>query len=168
MTPGGVLDKNDLTPDEKRGLYALMDINGASEGFSYDRFFRVGFQKWEIDGIWLTKIDYLRHLQCKEKIEMEVRCVKTIHTPDGDIFKHRYFYNDLEGKEQSFDINHPGDFWIMLGELRHRTHFGAWMACRGMRSQTTVTKRFSADDWKQYELRGIQSVASEFCELVKQ
>ena len=163
---GGVLDPSDLTADEKKRLYLRMTDNGASEAFAYTRFFRDGFAQWEVDGILRAKIDYLHHLHTDEKVSFEVRCTETVATPDGETYKYRHFY-EVDGEERSFDITQPGDYWRMLGELRRRTDFAQWMQQRGMMSEVTVRKRFSADDWRDYELVGIRQVIKSLVEEMK-
>ena len=49
--PKSHLKATDLTPEEKIKLYSLMSKYGASMSFSYDRFFKEGFDAWEIEGI---------------------------------------------------------------------------------------------------------------------
>lgn len=163
---GGVLDPTDLTADEKKRLYLRMTDNGASEAFAYTRFFRDGFAQWEVEGILKAKIDYLHHLHTDEQVAFEVRCTETVATSDGETYRYRHFY-EVDGEERSFDITKPGDYWRMLGELRRRTDFALWMQQRGMMSEVTVRKRFSADDWRDYELVGIREVVRQLVEEVK-
>ena len=160
---GGVLDPTDLTADEKKRLYLRMTDNGVSEAFAWTRFFRDGFSAWELVGIVKLKIDYLHYLHTEEKISFEVRCVETIPTKDGDVYKYRHFY-DVDGEEHSFDITEPGDYWRMLGEIRKRTDFATWMQQFGMMSEMTVRKRFSTDDWREFERVGVRSIIQEFTE----
>ena len=160
---GMILMPNDLTADEKKQLYAAMTQYGASEAFAYTRFFRDGFAEWEIEGVWKAKIEYLRLLQTQEKVDIEVRCTETIQTEDGETYKYRHFYQ-VDGEERSFDITQPGDFWRFLGDVRRRHHFGEYMANLGMKSQTTVSKRFALDNWKDYELSGVRQVINSLFE----
>ena len=157
MVPGGILSPKDLTADEKRRLYAVMEERGASGAFAYTRFFRDGFAEWEIEGIWKAKIEYLQQLHTDEKLNIDVRLTETRPTPDGETYKYKHFCF-TDGREIAFDITSPGDLWQFLGEIRHRIHFGEYMARLGMKSQTTVAKRFAVDDWKEYELTGIKQI----------
>ena len=163
LSGGGLLAPGDLTADEKKRLYAWMQQREASESFTYTRCFRDGFAEWELQGIWQAKVEYLRLLHTDEKVSVEVRCVETIKTKDGETYRYRHFYT-VDGEERSFDITQKGDFWRFLGDVRRRRHFGEYMARKGMKSQTTVTKRFAADDWKDYELSGIRSCIETFVE----
>lgn len=160
---GGILDPSDLTADEKKRLYQLMTDNGTSEAFAYTRFFRDGFAEWELDGIIKLKIDYLHHLHTDEKMPFEVRCTGTVPTKDGEVYKYRHFY-EVDGEERSFDITQPGDYWRMLGEIRKRTDFATWMQQYGMMSEMTVRKRFSVDDWREFERIGVREVVKRFIE----
>ncbi len=156
-TAGGVLTSQDMTADEKKRLYQLMTQHGASEAFAYTRCFRDGFDEWELQGVWQAKIEYLRLLHTEEKVETQMRCVETIQTEDGETYKYRHFYT-VDGEERSFDLYTAGDFWRFLGEVRKRQHFCDYMARLGMKSKTTVSKRFSADDWRDYELSGVRHI----------
>lgn len=161
---GGTLTPSDLSPKEKVSLYALMQTLEGTTGFTYTRFFRDGFAQWEIDGIWKCKVEYVKHLQTQEKMDIEVRCVKTVQTPDGETYSYRHFYTGADGEEHSFDLTGKGDFWQFLGDIRHRVNFARWMADRGMMSEVTVRKRFLSDDWRQYELCGICNVVEQYIE----
>lgn len=163
---GMVLAPTDLTADEKKRLYAAMAQYGASEAFAYTRFFRDGFAEWEMDGVWKAKIEYLRQLHDDEKMDIEVRCTETVKHPEGDTYKYRHFYRTADGEERSFDITANGDFWRFLGDVRRRRHFGEYMATLGMKSQTTVSKRFAVDNWKEYELSGVKQVINSLFDNV--
>ena len=73
--PQGVLAPSSLTPDEKKILYAEMQLMGSSENFAYKRFFKEGFQSWEIEGVIALKVSFLNWLRTEEKVFLEVRCV---------------------------------------------------------------------------------------------
>jgi hypothetical protein len=49
--PKGVFSSNDLSVDEKKVLYSIMLSYNATNGFTYDRFFKEGFDEWELKGI---------------------------------------------------------------------------------------------------------------------
>lgn len=154
LVPYGAMAVADLTAEEKRQLYALMVRKGASEAFGYDRFFKEGFAQWEIDGIWQCKIDYLHHLHTDEKLELDIKGDNLVHYT-------------ADGTERTFDLKQAGDFWRFLGDIRKRIHFGDYMSRLGMKSQTTVSKRFAVDDWKEYELTGIRQVTDEYCDEMR-
>ena len=170
--PQGVLAVSDLTPDEKKNLYAMMQKLGSSENFAYKRFFQDGFSTWEIEGIFPLKAAYLNWLRTEEKIFLEVRCVgERIISGEDNVAVYRYFYRIPpkagEGEkfeERTFDINEPGDFWRFLGDIFYRQKFGDFMNQYGMKSYNTVLKRFSEDDWKEWEKMGIRQVTELFTE----
>lgn len=170
--PQGVLAVSDLTPDEKKQLYAEMQRMGSSENFAYKRFFQDGFAQWELDGILALKMAYLAWLHDEEKVFLEVRCINE-RAVDGDdsIACYRHFYRippkagDGESfEERTFDITAPGDFWRFLGEIGYRKRFGLFMADRGMKSYITVAKRFADDDWREWERIGIRQLTEQFIE----
>lgn len=157
----GVLSSDDLTAEDKKRLFQLMTDRGASESFAYTRFFRDGFAKWEIEGILRLKVKYLDYLHCVEKIHIEHRLADTVKTPDGESCRYLTYYPTPDG-ERSFDMNVPGQYWEFLGNIRYRTRFAAWMQQHGMMSEVTVRKRFSTDDWCEYERIGIRQIIEAF------
>lgn len=50
-SPRTHLNSDDLSPNQKKLLYEVMMRHGASQGFTYDRFFKEGFREWELMGI---------------------------------------------------------------------------------------------------------------------
>lgn len=50
----------------------------------------------------------------------------------------------------------------------YRVRLVSYMAERGMVHRATVEKRFDADDWKEWERRGVRAVIDEFCNLYGQ
>lgn len=197
LADGGVLCVGDLTADEKRQLYQHFIAFGATEGFAYDRLFKEGFQPWEMRGILGCRIDFLHRIknegvnwEIREATDEELKAVEESNYPTPDpspqrggeylgisdsslsggemeLFHYRLFYPMPDGSEHSIDLNRKGDWWLMLGELKRRVEFGRWMQERGMKSLTTVTKRFSTDDWREFERVGVQQVVKSFCEKGK-
>lgn len=177
LADGGVLCVGDLTADEKRQLYQHFIAFGATEGFAYDRLFKEGFQPWEMRGILGCRIDFLHRIK-NEGVNWEIRettdeDLKAVDKPadtlvsEIELFHYRLFYPMPDGSEHSIDLNRKGDWWLMLGDLKRRVEFGRWMQERGMKSLTTVTKRFSTDDWREFERIGVQQVIKRFCEKNK-
>lgn len=133
----GHLNAEDLTPQEKEVLYIVMTSHGASRGFAYDRFFKEGFSSWEMVGIDNIKHDFLRNH--KDEIFPQGVNVST-----ADI------------------INVPGAFYRTLGmHFGMKKQFAEYMASLGMGANSVLNK-FSADDWKDYERRGIRSIVDEY------
>ena len=172
LADGGVLCVGDLTADEKRQLYQHFISFGATEGFAYDRLFKEGFLPWEMRGILGCRIDFLHRMKEIDGVEWEIREAdpKDIVTDEQsamqepELFHYRLYYPMPDGTERSIDLNQKGDWWVMLGDLKRRIEFGRWMQERGMKSLTTVTKRFSTDDWREFERVGIVQVIKSFCE----
>lgn len=48
-----------LSPGQKKFLWEVMARYGATQGFSYRRFFKEGFKTWEIMGIEKVKSEFL-------------------------------------------------------------------------------------------------------------
>lgn len=160
-TPCMPLSPTDLSADEKKLLYALMASLGATNGFTYNRFFKEGFSQWEIDGIIALKTAFIKWLQTEEKLFIEIRNV------GGNKWMHFYRIppKATEGQsfeEHSFDITKPGDFWRFILDISYCRKFAKFMEDRGLKSYLTVSKRFSADDWKEWELEGMRMVMERF------
>lgn len=138
------LGVNDLSPDEKKSLFALMVRNGASAGFAYDRFFQKGFQVWELDGINTIKCGFLKdHEQ------------ELLESVDEDGTKGYAYALSLDDSK--------GGFWRAIGQVPGLiSEFKNIMHEKGMMSDVTIIKRFNADDWKQYELIGVRQIISDF------
>lgn len=141
-----VLMKNDLTPEEKVRLYSLMEGLGMSKSTSYLRFFTKGFDLWEISGITKIKSDYLNSVKA-ELVTSE---------PENRPGDRGYAY------VLSLDTDTPGRFYAALKEAHLIVNFKEYMSALGMSNNTTWT-RFSEDNWKEWELRGIASVIDEYC-----
>lgn len=158
--PQGILAVNDLTPDEKKQLYAEMQKMGSSENFAYKRFFKEGFSQWEIEGVLSIKLAFLSWLHDEEKIYLEVR--------NTSGYEYRHFYRippkadeQQNFSELQFDLNAPGDFWRFVGDIGYRKKFGEFLYAKGMKSYHTVMKRFEADDWREWEKIGIREVTKQ-------
>lgn len=96
LQPGNVLAATDISPDDKKQLYKVMQKKGATDSFSYTRYFRDGFDSWEIDGVVALKTAFLEWLQTKEKIFLEVRNV------GGSRWRHFYRIPPAPAEGQDF------------------------------------------------------------------
>lgn len=129
FNPKCILNPNDLSADEKKQVYNLLGMNGASMAFAYERLFKEGFKEWELVGIDQIKKDYLSEM--------------CLHL-------------------SSEDMNIPGKFYETLNSHRGlKSLFCRRMQDMGMTSQITVIRRFTQDNWKSYERRGIRAILSE-------
>lgn len=59
-SPKTVLSPDDLLATEKKQLYDLLMSYGASLSFAYERFFKEGFDAWELIGIDNIKQEFLK------------------------------------------------------------------------------------------------------------
>lgn len=138
------LSVDDLSPDEKKLLYALMVSNGATKGFTYDRFFQKGFLQWELDGVDTIKRDFLKAHE-REMLESGA---------------------DDDAKGYAFALSlddSKGGFYRAIGQVKGlRSRFKDYMRERGMQSDMTIINRFTSDDWKPYERRGIRDIIEEY------
>ena len=124
MKPKGIFLSSDLSIDEKKTLYGLMQMYGASTALAYDRFFKEGFDEWELEGI-----DTIVQTFCKDN-----GIPYQIDKPLFDMIDVR------------LGLKEP---------LYHQ------MEAMGM-CRNTVRKRFSQNDWKQWERMGIKKILYEY------
>ena len=148
IKPHKHLKPNDLSPEEKKNLYALMMKHGASYSFGYDRFFKEGFSEWELIGINAIKKDFLKlH-------DAEIANA----VPDDGNNEDRGYAAVLE-----LEADNKGGFWNILGQVRSlKSSFREYMSNLGMLSSITVFNRFSKDNWKDWELIGIYAIIEEY------
>ncbi len=143
--PSAHLNRDDLSANQKKLLWETMMRHGASQGFAYDRFFKEGFQQWELQGIADIKRRFLNeHL--------------TELFPDGD------------ATQEAIDsiCQNDGEFYRTLGRVFGlKKVFTDYMGTLGMGSNSVLNK-FSVDDWKDYERIGITAVMREFEQEVVQ
>lgn len=148
LIPHKHFKSNDLTVDQKKLLYSIMMKHGASYSLGYDRFFKEGFEKWEMLGINTIKKDFL---QLHDK---EIANAIPEDSSDND----RGYAAVLE-----LNADTKGGFWKTLSQVYAlRSVFREYMFKLGMLSGVTIMKRFKNDDWKEWELIGINKIIEEF------
>lgn len=148
LIPHKHLKSNDLTADQKKLLYSIMMKHGASYSFGYDRFFKEGFEKWEMLGINTVKKNFLQ-LHDKE--------IANAIPEDGS--------DNDRGYAAVLELNSDtkGGFWKTLSQVYAlKSVFREYMFKLGMLSGVTIMKRFKNDDWKDWELIGIKKIIEEF------
>lgn len=136
---------SDLTPEQKMRLYDLFAKYGATQGFTYDRFFQHGFSQWEIDGIDVIKKGFLG--------EHEDEIIDAVESEliTGRLVNMTTMYNQ------------SGAFFAMVSLVRGlRTDLYAKMADLGMKSNTTTLARFTEDNWLPWERKGVKAILQEF------
>lgn len=142
---GRVLEAKDMTAEEKKLLYAHMATYGLPMSTCYHRFFEIGFAQWEIMGISHIREEFLVSNKC---------CVDDNGTEDEGSRGYGYVLT----LDPSYD---DSQFYSMVSDLKIGVKLCDYMAERGMASQTTVRTRFKANDWKEWELRGIKNILDE-------
>lgn len=147
LLDGQPLAVADLTPDQKKSLYSFLVSRGASEGFGYDRFFKVGFSKWELTGIDEIKRQFLKdNLDALQAVEND-----NIHMLRSETV-------------QDAIIDTIGGFWALINQVKGlQQKLVDLMSAQGM-CRTSVLNHFLADDWRTFQRQGILKVWAEFCE----
>lgn len=142
---GGVLDATDLTAEEKKALYAVMERFGLPKATCYSRFFDKGFSPWEIKGVSKIKEEFLLSEVCN-----------TDNDKSGEDGSRGYGYV-LELAPDYDDSK----FYELVTNLKIGVKLCEVMSSLGMTSQMTVRTRFRSNDWKPWELRGIGAILDE-------
>lgn len=145
---GGILSATDLTPEEKKRLYALFEGYGMPKSTCYNRFFDKGFCQWEIMGVSHIRDAFL----VSEKSN-------TDDMPEGD----EGSKGDGAALALSSQYN-DSKFYELVTNLKMGKRLCDRMAELGMSSQMTVRTRFKANDWKPWELKGVKAIIDEFVE----
>lgn len=143
---GGTLLAADLTPEDKKRLYALFEGYGMPKSTCYNRFFDKGFCKWEIMGVSHIQETFL----VSEKSDTDTM-------PEGD--EGSRGYGAVLALSQGYDSS---KFYELVTNLKMGKRLCDHMAELGMSSQMTVRTRFKANDWKPWELKGVKAIIDEF------
>lgn len=149
------LDVNDLTSDEKKNLAEFLSAKGFTDSTFYLRFFQKGFDSWEIQGIENCKNQFLGLLDIGKVLLAYVER-DALGKEIGD---KGYLYTLAKSDK-------PGVFYACLKQAANGLcmKLYSFMEERGM-SRTTIIKRFSADDWKEWEKVGIKALLEEFLQM---
>lgn len=155
--PKNSLDVNDLTSDEKKNLAEFLSAKGFTDSTFYLRFFQKGFDSWEIQGIENCKNQFLG-LSDIGKVLLTYVERDALGKEIGD---KGYLYTLAKSDK-------PGVFYACLKQAANGLCMRLYnfMEERGM-SRTTIIKRFSSDDWKEWEKVGIKALLEEFIESKK-
>lgn len=124
----------DLKPKTKTKLYQALKPYGLTQSTFYLRLFDKGFSPWEIYGIKQVKTTFIK------THERELRAAN-----EGSI---RFKDND-------------GAFYEALRKTELITVFKSYMFELGM-SLNTTQARFSKDNWKPWEQKGLKFLVTQF------
>lgn len=151
-TPLQSLNAKDISVEEKKSLSDFMQAKGFSVATFYLRFFQNGFSVWEIIGI----------NECKKQFLAMPEVAELLLSYAGD-------------EEQGADKGDKGYLYTLAKsdkvgafyECLRRANTGLckkffdFMNERGM-STGTVIKRFTTDNWKEWESNGIKNLLFQF------
>lgn len=151
-TPLQSLNAKDISVEEKKSLSDFMQAKGFSVATFYLRFFKNGFSVWEIIGI----------NECKKQFLAIPEVAELLLSYAGD-------------EEQGADKGDKGYLYTLAKsdkvgafyECLRRANAGLckkffdFMNERGM-STGTVIKRFTTDNWKEWESNGIKNCLFQF------
>ena len=143
---GGILSATDITPEEKKRLYALFEGYGMPKSTCYNRFFDKGFCKWEIMGV--------SHIRDVFLVEEKCNTDNISEAEDGS-----RGYGAVLALSPKYD---ESKFYELITNLKMGKRLCDRMAELGMSSQMTVRTRFKANDWKPWELKGAKAILDEF------
>lgn len=147
-TPLQSLDVKDISVEEKKSLSDFMQTKGFSVATFYLRFFKNGFSVWEIIGINECKKQFLAMSEVAELLLSYVG-----DEAQGD---NGYLYTLAKSEK-------AGVFYDCLKRANTGLckKFFDFMNERGM-STGTVIKRFTTDNWKEWEANGIKNCLLQF------
>lgn len=151
-TPLQSLNAKDISVEEKKSLSDFMQAKGFSVATFYLRFFKNGFSVWEIIGV----------NECKKQFLTMPEVAELLLSYAGD-------------EEQGADKGDKGYLYTLAKsdkvgafyECLRRANTGLckkffdFMNERGM-STGTVIKRFTTDNWKEWESNGIKNCLFQF------
>lgn len=148
LTQRNPLRAEDISAEEKQVLMKFFAEKGLTSSTFYLRFFQKGFFDWEILGVRECKKQFL------ELSDVAKQLLEYIDPEDEKSLPGNRGY--LYTLAQS-DV--PGQFYRCLKKANAGLcrQFFDFMDERGMCS-TTVIKRFTADDWKEWELAGVRDI----------
>lgn len=147
-TPLQSLDVKDISVEEKKSLSDFMQTKGFSVATFYLRFFKNGFSVWEIIGINECKKQFLAMSEVAELLLSYV----------GD---------EAQGDKGSLYTLAKSEKAGVFYDCLKRANTGLckkffdFMNERGM-STGTVIKRFTTDNWKEWEANGIKNCLLQF------
>jgi hypothetical protein len=127
---------DEIKPKTKTKIFYALRPYGLTKSTFYLRLFDKGFSPWEIYGI--------RHIK------------------NTFIDAHRTELRRANGGSIQFRDNN-GDFFRLLRNAELITVFKDYMLELGM-SPNTTTARFSIDNWKPWEKRGLKDIITRFLE----
>lgn len=142
---GRALSANDLSAEEKKILYAVMENYGMPQSSCYRRFFEKGFSRWELDGVSKIENEFLLSVPCNTNFNKE-----------GEEGSRGYGY--VLSIMPDYD---ESKFYQLVTQLKIGVSLIDFMAQRGMASQMTVRTRFRNNDWKPWEKAGIARIIDE-------
>ena len=146
------LHTDDLSAEDKKALYAVLEKKGFTLATFYLRFFQKGFSEWEIEGISECKHQFLLLPDVAQKL-LDYVDADNPEKVEGD---KGYLYTLAQSDE-------PGVFYSCLKRVNAGmcNKFIAYMSERGM-SAATVIKRFTIDKWKPWEREGIRHILNSY------
>ena len=146
------LHTDDLSAEDKKALYAVLEKKGFTLATFYLRFFQKGFSEWEIEGIDECKHQFLLLPDVAQKL-LDYVDADNPEKVEGD---KGYLYTLAQSNE-------PGVFYSCLKRVNAGmcNKFIAYMSERGM-SAATVIKRFTIDKWKPWEREGIRHILHSY------
>ena len=146
------LHTDDLSAEDKKALYAVLEKKGFTLATFYLRFFQKGFSEWEIEGTDECKHQFLLLPDVAQKL-LDYVDADNPEKVEGD---KGYLYTLAQSDE-------PGVFYSCLKRVNAGmcNKFIAYMNERGM-SAATVIKRFTIDKWKPWEREGIRHILDSY------
>lgn len=148
-TPKSHLVSPDLTAEQKEQLYKTMESYGANRSFTYARFFRDGFDRWELDG-------------------MTALCIQFADEHEEELLRAYTDKFDVQGEQgervrlmRAYIAGSNANLLSLCDEVRGlRSRLFEFLAAAGM-SRSTCYVRFSDGEWKPWECVGVKNICKQ-------
>lgn len=148
LNPRNPLRADDVSVDEKQVLMKFFVEKGFTASTFYLRFFQKGFFLWEILGVKDCKKQFLELPDVAKQLLEYIDPEDEKSLPGNKGYLYMLAQSDV-----------PGQFYKCIKKANAGLcrQFFDFMGERGMCS-TTVIKRFSSDDWKDWEMTGVRDL----------
>lgn len=154
---GGHLDVENLTPEEKKRLYAKFLRLGMSESCCYKRFFDKGFSAWEIKGMqFLVETFLVKAVPGTDDNAATAEAAAADGTDSASRGNAGYGYILMLDKEKQF-----AEFSKVIRNLRMVGKFCDFLRPYGM-CERTVRYRLDDCDFQPWQMKGVQRCIEEF------
>ena len=148
-TPKSHLVSADLTAEQKEQLYQMMERYGANRSLTYARFFRDGFDRWELEG-------------------MERLCAQFVNDHKEELVKAYAEKYDLHAEQETLSVlaidymhDQPAHLLELCNAVRGlQSRLFEYLDDAGL-SRSTCYVRLPQGNWKPWERTGVLNICKQ-------